>query len=52
MNSMYTINSHSKVESILSIGGGINFILPSKMPNIWFRLWQRMFLGWTWSSYT
>jgi len=44
-----------KVESILKLGDfkdntGLTFHLCHKKPCLWFRLWQRVFLGFIWED--
>ena len=41
---------HSDYQSRLRITPGLLFLLDRPKPNWWFRLWQRLLLGWTWED--
>jgi hypothetical protein len=32
------------------VEGGLNFMFVNPQPCWWFRLWQRVFLGWIWEE--
>lgn len=43
---------YQKPKSELRITGSndLVFMLPSKQPNWWFRMWQRLILGFRWTA--
>ncbi len=40
----------SKPQSIINIGQHTLLEFNGKKPNLWFRFWQRMLLGFTWED--